>query len=97
MDCNSYSYAPSMLDSEHKQIAYYENDDMYMELEQSGDVYCVSAYSYDGSLDVGEELSTLSKAAKLYEFIYDNYTSSPPGDELEDFIRELIKDGRYAA
>ena len=97
MDCNSYSYAPHMLDDERKQIAYYENDDMYMELEQVGDVYCVTANSYDGQMDVAEEFSLLSKAAALYEFIYDNYTDGPPGDELDEFIHELIGSGRHVA
>ena len=96
MDCNSYSYAPTMLDEKHRQIAYYENDDMYMELEQIGDVFCCSAYSWDGDLDVCEEFSALSKAAKLYEFIEQNYTDTPPGDELDEFIHNLIGEGRYA-
>ena len=96
MDCNSYSYAPTMLDEKHRQIAYYENDDMYMELEQIGDVFCCSAYSWDGDLDVSEEFSALSKAAKLYEFIAENYTDGPPGDELDEFIHNLIGEGRYA-
>ena len=95
---NSYSYAPSMVqDYERVQIDYYENDDMYMELERVDNVYCVMAYSWDGSLDVSEEFSELSKAAKLYEYIFDNYTSSPPGDELQDFISGLLYEGRYTA
>ena len=72
MDCNSYSYAPHMLDKEHEQIAYYENDDMYMELEHYGRVYCCSAYSYDGQLDVAEEFSSPDKAQRLYDFIHEN-------------------------
>ena len=95
MDCNSYSYAPTMLDDRHNQIGYYENDDMYMELEQIGDVFQCSAYSWDGDLDVCEEFSKLSKAAALYEFIAENYTTSPPGDELGEFIAGLLSDGRY--
>ena len=97
MDINSYSYAPTMLDEQERFLARYENDDMEIELEQRGDVYTVWAFSYDGDLDVFEEFSDLSKAQRLYDFIVSNYTYSPPGDELEDFIRDLLYDGRYAA
>ena len=96
MDCNSYSYAPYMLDGERKQLAYYENDDMYMELQQIENVFCVTAYSWDGELDVAEEFRKLSKASKLYEFIEENFTSGPPaGNEIEEFISNLLSDGRY--
>ena len=88
MDCNSYSYAPYMLDKEHERIAYYENDDMYMELERVEHTFCVSAYSYDGSLDVAEEYRTFEQAAKLYRFCA-AYRSGPPGDELQEFINSL--------
>ena len=95
MDINSYSYAPTMLDEPENHIMYFENDDMYIELDQNGDVFTVYAFSYDGSLDVYEEFSLLSKAAALYEFITANYTDQQPDKALDDFIRVLLYDGRY--
>lgn len=97
MDCNSYSYAPSMLDGNRAQLAYYENDDMQVELENYDGTFCVTAFSYDGSLDVAEEFSDIDRAQRLYDFIMENYTSSPPGDELSAFIRDLLYAGRYAS
>lgn len=78
-------------------ICYYENDDMTARLWRSeyDDVYRVMAESVDESLEVDEEFRKLSKAARLYEFIVENYTSGPPGDELGEFIRGLLEDGRY--
>lgn len=78
-------------------ICYYENDDMNVCLWHSkyDDVYRVMAESWDESLDVTEEFSKLSKAARLYEFIVENYASGPPGDELGEFIHGLLEDGRY--
>lgn len=35
MDCNSYSYAPHMLDGENQYIEQYENDDMEAIMEKS--------------------------------------------------------------
>ena len=96
MDCNSYSYAPYMLDEERPRLAYYENDDMYAELYvRFGKYYNVYAFSYDGQLDVAEEFSDKDKAQRLYDYIMENYTGSPPGEELQDFIRDLLYDGRY--
>ena len=97
MDCNSYSYAPSMLDGGSEYINRYENDDMRIELERSNGVYIVWAFSYDGQLDVFEEFSSLSAASSLYDFIMNNYTDTPPGEELQDFIRNLLYTGRYAS
>lgn len=97
MDCMSYSYAPSMLNGGREYIERYENDDMQVELERVDNVYSVWAYSYDGSLDVSEEFSSLSAASSLYEFIVENYSDTPPGDELEDFISNLLYVGRYVS
>ena len=97
MDCNSYSYAPSMLDGGREYIKRYENDDMQAELERVGDVYSVWAMSYDGELDVAEEFSSLSAATSLYEYIVENYSDTPPRDELQDFIRDLLYVGRYVS
>ena len=97
MDINSYSYAPYMLEEDCPRIAYYENDDMYAEIYvRFGKYYNVYAFSYGGELDVSEEFSDEDKARRLYDFIIDNYTSSPPGEELDDFIRDLLYDGRYS-
>ena len=97
MDCNSYSYAPSMLDGDREYIERYENDDMQAELECMGNVYSVWAMSYDGELDVAEEFTSLSAATSLYEYIVENYSDTPPGDELQDFIRNLLYVGRYVS
>lgn len=45
--------------------------------------------SIDGDLDVFEEFQELEPAQKLYDFICENYTSSPPGPELAAFIEAL--------
>ena len=90
MDCNSYSYAPTMLDGEENYLARYSNDDMEIELVQDGGkCFTVWAYSYDGSMDVYEEFFTRESAERLYMFIRKNYTSAPPGTELMDFISAL--------
>lgn len=94
MDCNSYSYAPTMLDGERNMLAKYENDDMQIELEQVGArAFTVWAFSYDGSMDVSEEFSDRAPAEQLYRFIRDSYSNTPPGDELEAYIAALP--GRY--
>lgn len=97
MDCGNYSYAPSMLDGGREILNSYENDDMQAELERVDNVYCVWAYSYDGELDVSEEFSSLSAATSLYEYIVENYSDTPPGEELQDFIRNLLYFGRYVS
>ena len=98
MDCNSYSYAPYMLgDYEKRQLLDCEyNDDMEAEMyEYPGPVFSVNAISYDGQLEVAEEFSDRNKAQRLFDFIVENYSDTPPGDELQDFIRDLLYDGRY--
>ena len=97
MDCGNYSYAPSMLDGGREILNSYENDDMRAELERVDNVYCVWAFSYDGSMDISEEFSDRSAAEKLYDYIVTNYSDTPPGDELQDFIRDLLYYGRYTA
>ena len=90
MDCNSYSYAPTMLHGPEAIMDSYENDDMQMELEQiDRHSFSVWAFSYDGDLDVYEEFYALEPAQKLYDYIRDNYSDTPPGPELAAFIDEL--------
>lgn len=94
MDCNSYSYAPTMLDCEKNYLARFENDDMYIELENFHGSFTVYAFSYDGDLDVYEMFSDENQARILYQFILDNYTYSPPGPELEEFIFQMKQAGQ---
>ena len=90
MDCNSYSYAPTMLQGPEAIISRYENDDMQIELEQIGrSSFSVWAFSYDGGLDVYEEFYVLEPAQMLYDFIRGNYSDTPPGPELTAFIEAL--------
>lgn len=89
MDCNSYSYAPYMLDCYEKKIDAYNNDDMEAELTACENVYSVYAISYDGSLDVMEEFAELETARQLYKYIVDNYSYTPPGRELDVYIKSL--------
>ena len=92
MDCNNYSYAPTML-QEDNTILSYENDDMTAYIEQQRQynyfVFWVSAYSYDGQLEVAESYRDILTAKKLYDFIINNYTDTPPGEELQTFIDSL--------
>ena len=90
MDCNSYSYAPDMLDGEPP-IARHENDDMKAKLYRWARGFIVSAWSYDGSLDVYEYFPAeqREKAEQIYAYIVENYDRTPPGDELEAYIAEL--------
>ena len=92
MDCNSYSYTPYMLDERREIIQRYENDDMQIELEQIGNCYSVWAFSYDGSMDVAEEFSDREQAEQLYDFIVENYSDTPPGDELDEYIDSLRRE-----
>ena len=88
MDCNSYSYAPTMLDGESV-MAHHENDDMYIELYKWGNLFVVSAWSYDGSMDVYETFRDQRAASLLYDYIVEHYSDTPPGDELNDCISAL--------
>lgn len=90
MDCNSFSYAPSMLRGPETGVARFANDDMEIELTRDGPgCFTVWAFSYDGDLDVFEDFPELEPAQKLYDFICENYTASPPGPELAAFIEAL--------
>jgi len=94
MDCNSYSYAPTMLDEDQDTLASYKNDDMEVCLECIGPrqrlpEYHVWAFSYDGQLDVAELFFDRAPAERLYNFIRENYSDTPPGDELGAFIESL--------
>lgn len=90
MDCNSYSYAPTMLDEDQDTLASYKNDDMEVELAHDGPTWFqVWAFSYDGSMDVFEAFYERGPAETLYNFIKENYSDTPPGDELDAFIESL--------
>lgn len=86
MDCNSYSYAPNMLEDSKPYIAEYENDDMSATLEKTCG-YTVWAGSYDGSLDICESYQTIDAARFLYNAIVDNFSDSAPTKKQ---IRALI-------
>lgn len=92
MDCNSYSYAPTMLDDDTI-LKDFSNDDMYMSLEKDKHydhyIYYVNANSYGPGLEVAEVYNSQETAEKLYNFIFENYTTTPPGEELQDFIDTL--------
>ena len=87
MDCNSYSYAPHMLDE--PVIEHYENDDVHIELFEWAHSYVVEAYRFDGSMEVYELFDALETAQKLYKYIMDNYSDTPPGWELDVYIKSL--------
>ena len=98
MDCNSYSYAPSMLNSDSDYIERYENDDMMVDITIGykgiggawAECYYVTAYSYDGSLDVSERFNSLYYARVLYSEIIERYSYTPPdSDDLERLIDSI--------
>ena len=93
MDCNSYSYAPTMADDDTI-LKQFENDDMYMSLTKdrhySNYIYYVSANSYDGQLKVEEVFKSKETAEALYNYIYESFTNTPPTDgEIETYIKTL--------
>ena len=92
MDSTSFSSAPPSYT-----ILAYENDDMSASvdrdsrfLENGGweNGFRVFAGSYDGNLCVYEFFKTKKAAKALYDYILDNYTSSPPASKKE--VRALI-------
>lgn len=90
MDCNSYSYAPTMLDSGENYIAHFSNDDMESSVEKWLDLFNIFAWSYDGAMEVNENFERLETALKLHNFIVENFDNSPPiGNELTDYINKL--------
>lgn len=99
MDCNSYSYAPHMIDGEEHYIESYENDDMQCTVEESarGNIghwergYTVWAGSYDGDLDVCEFCRTIEAARFLYNAIVDSFSDSAPTKKQ---IRALINQAK---
>ena len=99
MDCNSYSYAPHMLDGKENYIESYEHGDMSSTIEESarGNIghwergYTVWAGSYDGSLDVCEFYRTIKAARFLHSAIVDNFSDSAP---TKKEIRALINQAK---
>lgn len=98
MDCNSYSYAPYMLEDNTAYIEQYENDDMSATIEKAArgnvghweDGYIVYGTSYDGSLDICEFFRTIDAARHIYNEIVNRYSFSPPAAKKE--VRELINE-----
>lgn len=92
MDCNSYSYTPYMLDE--SPVKEYHNDDMYVEINKtraySRVYYEIFACSYDGSFEVAERFDCLEMVTKLFDFIVDNYATTPPAEgNIEKYIDDL--------
>lgn len=96
MDINSYSYSPGILD-EDSTIARYDNDDMTAYIDNSGTksnpCFWVSAYSYDGDLEISESFKNETTAKSVFNYIVDNYSDTPPADneELQKIITEYAK------
>ena len=92
MDCNSYSYTPYMLSKRESLEEVFENDDIVVELSNCGEsIFSVWAFSYDGSMDVFEEFTTIAQARQLYDYIVENYADNVPGEELYNYIEEVKK------
>ena len=84
---------------EDDSVDYYANDDMYVEIvyqtkeKYSYEGYGVWAQSYDGSLEVSELFDDYEHAYRLFEYIWENYSDTPPDeDELIDYIASLQAD-----
>lgn len=98
MDCNSYSYAPHMLENKPA-IANYENDDMYSSIDAAarGNIgawingYEVFSGSYDGILEVCEFFRTIDAARFLHDSIVREYSTSAPTKKQ---IRALINQAK---
>lgn len=94
MDVNNFSYAPS-LGVENCTIYLYENDDMtaYVEKQRVYGThrFWVSAYSYDGQMDVVEVYDNENTAKRLYDYIVENFAGTPPTEDLQYFIDSLAK------
>lgn len=96
MDINSYSYSPGILD-EDLTVARYDNDDMTAYIDNSGTksnpCFWVSAYSYDGDLEISESFKNKTPATSVFNYIVDNYSDTPPADneELQKKITEYAK------
>ena len=89
MDINSYSYTPHILDEET--LLENVNDDTCISLRKdrrySLIFYTITAYSYDGQMDIYEEYRDRKQATNRYNYIVDNYADSvPPEEEAESYI-----------
>ena len=88
MDCNSYSYAPHMLEGEI--ISRYSNDDMYIRHTRHDNKSVISSYSYDGNLDTYDEFTNPTIAAELFAHIVTNYAHAAPDNRrLNAYIKRL--------
>lgn len=97
MDINNYNYAPSMAD-DCTEIAHFFNDDVQINIEPSKDsngarFFWVNAWSYDGSMDFAEKYTDEATARRVYDYIVDNYATTPPaGDLCEEIAGFLYPD-----
>ena len=89
MDCGNYSYAPTMLDGDSTQTAYFENDDMYSEVTFYARHYWVYAMSYDGTLEISGCFKCKETAVDLHNFIVANFADTPP--ESNDNLRMYVE------
>lgn len=110
MDCNNYSYtAPGFGVDNAAPIMEHRNDDMQAILDHwenqynaspnhpNRGKYIVSAWSYDGQMEIDELFTTEDAARKLYNHIITNYTDTPPiKRELNKAIRAAHKEDTAA-
>lgn len=82
MDCNNYSYTPHILDN-NTIVAYYENDDMYIEIDRQNTIYWLYATSYAPGLEISEKFTSKTAAESAYNYIVENYAYTPPEDNRE--------------
>lgn len=92
MDCMNYSYSPYMLDEDS--MEHYENEDIVINIDKqrhySSYIFWVSAYSYDGSLDFSEQYDSEEDARKVYNYILDKYSTTPPDGSIENEIESML-------
>lgn len=91
MDINNYSYTNNF--DADAAIKEYHNDDMYAEIYKNRAYdhiyYEVYACSYDGQLEIAETCDSLAIAERLFNFIVDNYATTPPNDLLPIYLEQL--------
>lgn len=90
MDINNYSYAPTLcIDND---IRFFDNDDIvvYVNKERNYNhyIYWLTAYSYDGSLDVSECFKNESAAVSVFDYIKNMYADTIPNDNTE--LQEVV-------
>lgn len=93
MDINNYSYTPYILDTEEQDDEnHFSSDDIEVSIEYTGSPsnYWVTAFSYDGQMNIDECFKLEDNAKELFNHIKDNYSSTVPNKrELNKFIYKL--------